>query len=190
MRNTATKYLKTIGKLAVMGGISALALASGTAQAATQGTLGATSTGSVSISVSVPNRARITGLTDITITNQDPNTAVNNAQNVCVWSNTATKKYTVTASGSGASSAFTLANSTLTVPYSVQWAGSSGATSGTALTTGTASTAFTSTATDQACASGPTSSASLVVNMATSDLGGMQSLTSYTGTLTLVVTPQ
>ena len=144
----------------------------------------------MSISVSVPNRARISGLTDITISNQDPNTAINNAQNVCVWSNTATKNYTVTATGSGASSAFTLANSSLTVPYSVEWAGSSTATSGTALTAGTASSAFTSAASQQLCSSGPSSSASLVVNMATADLGGMQAQTNYTGTLTLVVTPQ
>lgn len=180
--------IKKLARVASL--VAASALASGTAHAATQGTLGATSTGSVSISVSVPNRARITGLNDITIANQDPNSAVNNAQNVCVWSNTATKKYTVTASGSGTASAFTLANASLSVPYSVQWAGSSGATSGTALTAGTASTAFTSTATDQACATGATSSASLVVNMATADLGGMQAATSYTGTLTLLVTPQ
>jgi hypothetical protein len=191
MRNSTFKHLKNIGKLAVVGGISAMALASGTAEATpTQGTLGATSTGIINISVSVPNRARITNLSDITITNQDPNTAVNNAQNVCVWSNTATKKYTVTASGSGTASAFTLASTTLTVPYSVQWSGSSGSTSGTALTAGTASTAFTSTATDQACATAPSTSASLIVNMATADLGGMQSQTNYTGTLTLVVTPQ
>ncbi len=84
------------------------ALASAPAMAATQGTLGATSTGSVAISASVPNRARITGLTDVAFTSQDPNTAASNAQSICVWSNTATKGYTVTASGSGTSSAFTL----------------------------------------------------------------------------------
>jgi hypothetical protein len=72
----------------------------------------------------------------------------------------------------------------------VQWSGSSGQTSGSALTSGTASTGFVSTATNQTCASGPTSSASLIVNIATTDLGAMQAATSYTGTLTLLVTPQ
>ncbi|QKR99771.1 hypothetical protein F9288_09075 [Sphingomonas sp. CL5.1] len=180
---------KAIFKLALLGSLSAGAL-TGEADAASQGTLGSTSTGSVNISVSVPSRARITGLTDITITNQDPGTAINSAQNICVWSNTATRKYTIAASGSGMSNAFTLANGSLNVPYSVQWSDTSGATTGTALTAGTASVAFTSTATDQACATGARTSASLIVNMATSDLATMQAATAYSGVLTLVVTPQ
>ena len=166
------------------------AITSTSAQAATQGTLGATSTGTVTITASVPNRARITGLSDVAFTSQDPNTTASNAQNACVWSNTATKGYTVTATGSGATNAFTLANGSLTVPYSVQWSATSGQTSGTALATGTASAGLVSTATQQTCASGPTTTSSLVVGISTTDLGTMQATTTYTGTLTLVVTPQ
>lgn len=177
-------------RAALIGAILASALGSSPAMAASQGSLGATSTGSVAISASVPNRARITGLTDVAFTNQDPSTAATNAQNVCVWSNTATKEYTITATGSGASSAFTLSNGTTTVPYSVEWAASSGQTSGTALATGTASAALTSTATQQSCASGPAASASLVVGITTTNLGTMSAGSSYTGTLTLLVTPQ
>lgn len=173
-----------------IGGIVLASVVSAPAYAATQGTLGATSTGSVAISASVPNRARIGGLTDVTFLTQDPNTAINSAQNVCVWSNTATKGYTITASGSGTANAFTLANGALSVPYAVQWAASSGQTTGTALTPATASAGLVSTATNQTCASGPTSSASLIVNIATTDLGSMQAATTYTGTLTLVVSPQ
>ena len=110
-------------------------LAQGTALAATHGTLGSTSTGSVSINASVPNRIELTGLTDVAFTNQDPSVAASNAQNVCVWSNTSTKGYYVTATGQRHGSAFTLTNGATTVPYSVQWAGSSGQASGTALTT-------------------------------------------------------
>lgn len=179
-------FLTSIGSAAVV----IAALASVPAMAATQGTLGATSTGTVAISASVPNRARITGLSDVAFTSQDPNTAASNAQNVCVWSNTATKGYTVNATGSGASNAFTLANSLLTVPYSVSWNASSGATTGTALTAGTASAGLVSTATQQVCSSGPATTSSLIVAISTADLGGMQAATSYTGTLTLVVTPQ
>jgi hypothetical protein len=184
------KFAKTINRIALAGAIAVGALSSGTAQAATQGTLGATSTGTVTITASVPNRARITGLTDVSFLNQDPTVAASGAQNVCVWSNTATKRYTVTATGDGASNAFTLANGALTVPYSVQWNATSGQTSGTALAAGTASAALTSTATHQTCASGPTASASLIVGIATTDLGTMQAATTYTGVLTLVVTPQ
>lgn len=181
-----TTCMKRFLALAAIGSCSMMA---SPALAATQGTLGATSTGSVSITASVPNRARISGLSDITFASQDPNTAASSAQNVCVWSNTATKGYTITASGSGTANAFTLANGSLTVPYSVQWAASTGQTTGTALTAATASAGLVSAATQQSCSSGPLS-ASLIVNIATTDLGAMQSQTNYTGTLTLLVTPQ
>ena len=84
----------------------------------------------------MPNRVQISGLTDVYFTNQDPAIAAASAQNVCVWSNTSTKGYNVTASGSGTASAFTLANGALTVPYSVEWAQTSGQSTGTALATG------------------------------------------------------
>ena len=160
------------------------------ANAATQGSLGATSTGTVSISASVPNRVRISGLTDVAFTNVDPSVNASNAQNVCVWSNTSTKGYRVTASGSGAANAFTLANAALTVPYTVEWAATTGQTSGTALATGAPFTGLTSLATNSNCASGPSSSASLIVRIASTDLQTMNAATSYTGTLTLLVAPE
>jgi hypothetical protein len=158
--------------------------------APTQGSLGATSTGIITITASVPNRARITGLTDVSFLNQDPTIAASSAQDVCVWSNTATKGYTITATGNGTGSAFTLSNGTTTVPYSVEWAASSGQTSGTALTAGTASAGLTSTAVNQTCSSAPAASATLLVKMTTANLGTMTAGSNYTGTLTLVVTPQ
>ena len=160
------------------------------ALAATQGSLGATSTGSVAINASVPNRVQLTGLTDVSFANQDPATAAANAQKVCVWSTTSTKGYNVTATGSGTANAFTLANGALTVPYTVEWAGSTGQTSGTALASGTALTGLTSLATNAQCASGPSKSASLIVRISSANLQTMQAATSYTGTLTLVVAPE
>lgn len=165
-------------------------IAHGTALAATQGSLGTTSTGSISIGASVPNRVQLSGLTDVSFANQDPATPAANAQSVCVWSNTSTKGYNVTASGSGAGSAFTLANGALNVPYSVEWAGSSGQSSGTALTSGSALTGLTSTATNATCSAGASSSASLIVRISSANLQGMQAATTYTGTLTLVVAPE
>ena len=163
----------------------------GLANAATQGTLGATSTGSITITATVPNRAQITALTDVTFSNADPNSAATNAQNVCVWSNTATKGYSITATGSGTANAFTLASGILAVvPYSVQWSQTSGQSSGTALTAGTALTGQISTATKPTCNSGPATSASLVVTIAATDLQSMVAAASYTGTLTLLITPQ
>jgi len=169
---------------------AALGLVAGPAQAATQGTMGSTSTGSVSISASVPGRVQLSGLSDVSFTNQDPSTAASNAQNVCVWSNTSTRGYNVTATGSGTGNAFTLANGAQTVGYNVEWAGSTGQSSGTALTSGTPLTGLTSTATTAGCSAGPVTTASLIVKIPTTNLQSMQAALSYTGTLTLVVAPE
>jgi len=159
--------------------------------AATQGSLGATSTGTVSISASVPGQVRISGLNDVSFANQNPASDASSAQNICVYSNTSGAQYTVTASGSGGVSGndFELANGGLSVPYSVEWSSSSGQTTGTALTSTVASAAFASTATQQICASGPSSSASLIVKISSGDLSTMQAATTYSGTLTLLVSP-
>lgn len=160
------------------------------AGASTQGSLGATSTGSVTITASVANRAQITGLTDVAFTNVDPASAATASQSNCVWSNTATKGYSITATGSGTSGAFTLANGSLSVPYSVQWSASAGQNSGTALTAGTALAGMTSTAANPTCSTGAATTSSLIISIAASNLQGMTSATSYTGSLTLLVTPQ
>jgi hypothetical protein len=172
-------------------GLIAAVLANGSAQAATQGSLAATSTGSVTITASVPNRAQITALSNVTFTSVDPASAASNAQNVCVWSNTATKGYSITATGSGTSGAFTLASGVLApVPYSVQWSQSSGQTSGTGLVTAVALPGMISAATTPTCSSGPSTSSSLIVSIGATDLQSMVATTSYTGTLTLLITPQ
>lgn len=158
--------------------------------APTQGTLGATSTGSVTITVQVPSRVQITGLTDIAFGSVEPNVQAVSSQSNCVWSNTATKGYTITASGSGTAGAFTLASGSLTpIAYAVQWNQSTGQTSGTALTAATASSGFVSTATLPTCLTSPTTTSSLIVTIAPAQLENMASLTTYTGTLTLLVSP-
>jgi hypothetical protein len=157
--------------------------------AATQGNLGSTSTGSVSISATVPGRVQIGGLTDITFGTVDPTTAASQAENVCVWSNTTGRGYQITATGSGASNAFTLTDGTNTLPYSVEWAASSGQASGTVLATGAALAGLSSTAINPTCSAGPAASASLVVKMTAANLQAAVA-SAYTGTLTLVVAPQ
>lgn len=162
---------------------------SGSALASTQGTIGATSQGSVTISATVPGRVQISGLTDIAFGTVDPATAASSAENVCVWSNTSGRGYSVTATGSGTANAFTLTNGTSTLAYSVQWAGLSGQASGTALTSGAALGGLTTTAANPTCSSGPATTASLIVGMTAANLQAAVA-SSYTGTLTLVVAPQ
>lgn len=161
----------------------------GAASAATQGSAGSTSTGSVAISATVPGRVQISGLSDIAFGSVDPTSAAASAENVCVWSNTSGKGYTVTASGNGAANAFTLGDGTNTLPYSVEWAGSSGQSSGTALASGSALGGLSSTATSPTCSAGPAATASLIVKMTAANLQAAVA-SSYTGTLTLVVAPQ
>jgi hypothetical protein len=182
MRNLPTKLL--------IAASACGALFSVPVDAATQGTLGVTSTGSISITASVANRAQITGLSDVTFAAVDPGTAASNAQSDCVWSNTATKGYSITATGSGTSGAFTLANGSLSVPYTVQWAASASQTTGSTLTAGTALGGMTSTAVNPTCSTSPTTTSSLIVGISAANLQSMTAATNYTGTLTLLVTPQ
>lgn len=165
--------------------------AAGTAQAATDGQLGTTSTGTVDITASVAASVQISGLQDVTFNAVDPTNPVSDAQDVCVWSNAAGSRYRITATGDGAGNAFTLSGggSLAPVSYSVEWAASAGQTAGSALAVNTAQTALTSAATHPTCNSGPANSASLVVGMSSADLQTMQAGVSYTGTLTLVVAP-
>lgn len=160
-----------------------------TAIASSQGTAGSTSSGSVAISATVPGRVQISGLTDLAFGTVDPASPASKNEDLCVWSNTSGRAYEVTATGSGASNAFTLTDGTNTLAYAVQWAGTSGKTSGSALTAGTALTGLTSAATDPTCSAGTPASASLIVNMTSANLQAAVAST-YTGTLTLVVAPQ
>src|SRR6266851_4415937 len=107
---------------------SALGLLATASDAATQGSAGTTSTGSVTINASVAARVDITNLSDVTFADADLAPVINTAnqatkeENVCVWSNNSDKSYYITATGSGTASAFTLANSTNpVVPYEIYW---------------------------------------------------------------------
>lgn len=178
-------------RMPLLAGIAATLLVAEPATASTQGSFGATSTGSLTINASVPGRVRISGLSDVTFSSVDPSVDATDAQNVCVWSNTSTKGYNITATGSGAGGAFTLASGALpVVPYTVEWASSSGQTSGTSLAAATALTGQTSTATNSDCSAGPSASASLVVSMGSATLQSMSAGVTYNGTLTLVVAPE
>jgi hypothetical protein len=177
-------HFGTAGLFALIGALGA----SMPAVAATQGTVGATSTGALAITASVPNRASITSLADISFAAIDPATAATRTQGPCVWSNTATRKYTITANGSGTAGAFTLTDGAVVVPYSVGWAATAGASSFTTLASGAASAALVATSANVACSAGVDSTMQVAITAA--NLQTMVATNSYNGTLTLVVTPQ
>ena len=171
----------------ILGSLTALP-----ASAATDGSFGATSSGSVGISASVPGRVRISKLSDIDLQNVDPSVEAKRNQSVCVWSNASSRAYRITATGSGAGNAFTLAatGAPAEVPYFVQWAGTSGQTTGAALAAGIPLGSLTSSAINSDCSTGPATTASLIVGIDASTLQSMTADLVYTGTLTLTVAPE
>jgi hypothetical protein len=183
-------FLNCLGR-AIPAALLIATAAASTAYASTDGQLGTTSTGTVNITASVASRVQISGLRDVTFLNVDPNAAQLDAQSVCVWSNSAGRKYNITATGSGTNKAFTLASTGLNpVAYSVEWAALPGRDVGSPLTASAALAGQISTATAPTCTSGPAKSASLIVKMAEADLQTMQAGASYNGVLTLVVAPE
>jgi hypothetical protein len=162
--------------------------------AATQGSLGETSTGSLDISVSKPARVRISDLNDLTLASWvTGDGAVSLKDDVCVYSSKAQGGYTVKATGSGAGSAFTLANGDSVLPYSVTWnSGGVGALAdtGTQLVSNVTSAKMTGAARDSSSCTGstPGPTARIIVGMLATDMDAAVDGT-YNGTLTLLVTP-
>lgn len=181
--------------------IAATSLAAGAmlaplaAQAATQGTLGATSTGSANISVTKSVQAQISDISDMTLTNWSiGDGAVTLSSNVCVYSSTG--NYKVTATGSGSGSAFSIASGSNTIPYTVTWnAGGAGGLSntGTSLTTNTQSASLGNASVTSANCSGGgagNDTARVIVGISQASMdAAASSSTPYTGTITMLITP-
>jgi hypothetical protein len=133
---------------------------------------------------------RITGLSDVNfglIANFDVDAV--RSQNLCVFSGRPNLGYNVRGIGTGAGGAFTLSNGVDALPYEVQWAGTSGQTSGVSLSPNLVRTGLVSSAAQQTCSNGPPTTASLIVLIRAAALqasaGG-----NYSGTLTLVLAPE
>lgn len=134
-------------------------------------------------------RARINKLTDVafgTIANFTIDQT--RSQSICVFTTPLGTRYRITATGSGAGGAFTLASASRTMAYEVQWAATAGQTVGTALTAGVALTNLTTAATRSGCTTGPATSASLITILRVAAIGAATAGT-YSGTLTLLVAP-
>ncbi|MBT8143709.1 MAG: hypothetical protein KJO55_03350 [Gammaproteobacteria bacterium] len=157
---------------------------SGLAVAATQGTVGFTSTGTLNINLAVNDEVRISNLTDINLGVFAGVDAVGTSA-ACVYRN-GTGNYQITASGDGAASAFTLTDGVNTVPYSVQWDDGLGA---SAVTTGVALIGQTGAddASPTCATTGP--NGTVTVTVAATDANGLPAAT-YAGVLTLLVAPE
>ena len=172
-----------------------LVFISGYAHAATQGSLGTSSTGIANISITKAVQARISDISDMTLGSWSvADGAVQLTSNVCIYSSTGS--YRLTATGSGLANIFTLTSNGNLLPYSVAWnAGGAGAlaSTGTALLAGIQSSTFANA--DQAsstCSGGGSANdtARVVVNVSALAMElAIGSTTPYTGTLTMLVTP-
>ncbi|MBL7661362.1 hypothetical protein JNK13_01290 [bacterium] len=175
---------KIIAKVLVVGAL----MSTTTALAATDGTVGATSTGTANITLTIPKLIKLVGLADFAFGTYTGTGDFNGNENVVVSTNygTAARTYRIRATGSGASSAFTLTDGSQTIPYAVYWNDATGTSGRVALTTNINLTA-------QGGASKPLSSSSDNANYSVEILeANMQSVDAgaFSGTLTLVVTPE
>ena len=171
--------------------VSIAAMAS-PAFAATQGTPGPTSTGTVTINASITPEVAISDLDDFTFTATELTTALNTSRpaaksdQICVWSNNVDRSFYVTATGDGAGGAFTLTDGTRTLPYTAQLATSS---QRATLAAGTKGGFFTADADRPDCSDLPALTTRLFIILLPADIAAMESTTTYTGVLTLLVTP-
>ena len=106
--------------------------------------------------------------------------------NLCVYSNAASGRYTITARGSGTGNAFTLASGANTLPYEVQWAFAAGATAGASLSPNVALAGATANGNDVSCNQAASLSATLEVILRATTQQSAPAGT-YSGTLTLIV---
>ena len=136
------------------------------------------------------NKVRITDLSDVNfgvIANLGVD-AIRN-QSVCLYADTNSYGYNVTASGTGPGGAFELSSGPRTMSYEVQWSSTSGQGSGIQLASNVPLTGQVSGATHQTCSNGPATSASLIILLRSNVLSSATA-GAYNGTLTLVVGPE
>jgi len=136
------------------------------------------------------NKVRITSLSDLNF-GALANLAADAVQSesLCLFADTNTNGYNITATGTGPGGAFQLSSGASAMAYEVQWSSSAGQNSGSALAPNVPLSGQVSTATQQACSNGPASSASLIVVLRAATLSSASAGT-YSGVLTLLVGPE
>jgi hypothetical protein len=172
-----------IGKVLAVAAVASFAASN--AFAATPGTLGATSQGTLNITLTIDELVQISALDDIALPNYTGGADITGGGDLCVYSNIG--GYQITATGNGANSAFHLIGAGATIPYTVEWADSAGALSGEPMTSGTALINQSGTFTTPNC--GGLDNARVMVTVSSTDLAAAPAQ-DYAGVLTLLVAPQ
>jgi hypothetical protein len=136
------------------------------------------------------NKVRISNLTDVafgTVANLSVDAL--QSQSVCVYADTNTNGYNITGIGTGPGGAFQLSSGASSLSYDVMWNSSAGQSSGAQLAPNVPLTGQSSGATQQACNTGPATSASLIVVLRSVSLSSAAAGT-YNGSLTLLIGPE
>jgi len=157
--------------------------------AATNGAVGASSTGTSTVTAFVGSLVRVTAIDDLALGTWTGTGSLSTADNVCIW--TTTGGYNVTATGDGgAGTDFELSNGAAgSLAYSVKWDDAPSSATLTTMTTGTALTGQVSGANTTDCNAGANLSATVSVEIAEGALTAADS-GSYSGVLTLVIAPE
>lgn len=161
------------------------AMTTTTGYGASDGTVGATSTGSAVISVTIPKLIRARSFADYSFGSYAGTGDLNGNDDLNISSNY-TGTYQVTATGSGAASAFTITDGTATIAYNVYFNDATGTGGRVAASTGVAITA-------QSGVVKPLSTATLNANLSIEILeANLQAVDAgtYSGTVTLVFQPE
>ena len=136
------------------------------------------------------NKVRLTKLTDVgfgTVANLSSDAV--QSQSVCLYADTNTNGYNVTGIGTGPGGSFQLSSGAASMAFDVLWSSSTGQTSGIQLSPNAPLTGQVSPATHQTCATGPATSASLVIVLRSMALSSAAAGT-YSGSLTLLIGPE
>lgn len=134
-------------------------------------------------------RARLTGLADVSFGLVTSLADTSLSQSVCAFTSSRIERYSVIAAGGGAGNAFVLVSGTSQLAYDVLWADAPGATSGTSLIPGAATPGFVSSVKQQTCNSGPPTSASLTIRLRDQVLQNARA-GSYSGVLSITIAPE
>lgn len=175
--------LPQVGKTLAVAAFATFAASN--AFAATQGTLGATSQGTLDITLTIDPLVQISALDDIALGTYTGGGDMTGADDLCVYSNNG--GYDITATGNGAGQAFELIGGSANIPYTVEWATTAGAATGTSLTSGVTLAGQGGTFTTPNC--NGADNARVIVTVDSTTLAAAPA-DSYTGVLTLLVAPQ
>ena len=159
--------------------------------AATQGSLGATSTGQVTVSITIPALVQISGLGNITLGSTSSFPALGNTT-ACIYSNVASPagSYYVTATSQNSSGTnFRVNTGTDFIVYSAYWNNSAMPTQTTALTSSTKTAQQTNgNTTSLDCSGGTAPNANFNISFSASQVEGAKAAT-YTDQVTIVISP-